>query len=80
MPSDPRDYKLDIAGVPVPQPAVAGHGRPFLAVLFKCCNAYARVYRDESGDAYRGRCPKCGKPVHFPVGPGGTDQREFVVG
>jgi len=80
MPSDPRDYKLDITGVSPPdQPPVARHGRPFLSILFACCNAYVRAYRDTDGRAYRARCPKCGKSAHFPVGDGGTDAREFVV-
>jgi hypothetical protein len=53
--------------------------RPFLSVLFACCSVYQRIYRNAEGTAYCGRCPKCGKPVRFAVGQGGTDARQFVV-
>jgi hypothetical protein len=79
--SDPRDYKLDIPGV---DPARANSSdtsssRPFLSVLFACCSVYQRVYRNDDGTEYAGRCPKCGKFVRFPIGPGGTTARTFVV-
>jgi hypothetical protein len=81
MPHDPRDVKVDIAGVsPAPAPDdPAGRGRPFLSVQFACCSVYQRVYRDPDGGHYRGRCPRCGKTVTFAVGQGGTDSRCFVV-
>lgn len=36
--------------------------KPFVGVLFKCCNVYSRVYRNARGD-YAGRCPKCLRPL-----------------
>ena len=75
---DPRDYRLELTGSPKASAAPAA--RPFLSVLFKCCGAYARVYRTAKGDAYAGHCPKCAAPVRFKVGPGGTDARAFEVG
>jgi len=57
----------------------AGQARPYLSVLFACCSVYQRIYRNAGGTAYAGRCPKCGKPVKFAVGSGGTDARQFVV-
>lgn len=54
-------------------------GRPYLSVLFACCSVYQRIYRNVEGTEYSGRCPRCGKPVTFAVGPGGTDNRQFVV-
>ena len=86
--NDPRDYKLDIAGIGSTKPGGAdasasepgaGSGRPFLSVRFECCAVYTRIYKAADGAAYSGRCPRCGKPVHFPVGSGGTDARFFVV-
>ncbi|MBS0188829.1 MAG: hypothetical protein JSS51_12225 [Planctomycetes bacterium] len=53
--------------------------RPFLQVIFLCGPTYVRVYRNRAGDAYEARCPKCGKPVRFRVGEGGTDSRAFEV-
>lgn len=53
--------------------------RPYLGVKFECCQVYQRVYMNRSGDAYSGRCPRCGKQVQFRVGPGGTNQRFFTA-
>jgi len=86
---DDRDYKLDLSSA-AQEPAAAGNAanapqpspatnRPFISVQFDCCNVYLRIYRSADGAAYRGRCPKCGKPVHFAVGQGGTDSRVFRV-
>jgi hypothetical protein len=80
MSSDPRDYKLDIASLSGKQSDETSlAGRPFLSVLFACCGVYQRVYRDAAATSYRGRCPKCGNPVNFPVGDGGTSARFFRV-
>jgi hypothetical protein len=77
--NDPRDYKLDVTGVPRPEPSAKLTGRPFISVRFACCGVYQRIYRSADGSAYRGHCPKCAKPVNFVVAPGGTDARFFVV-
>ena len=77
--NDPRDYKLDVTGVPQPGEPSGPPNRPFVSVRFACCGVYQRVYRTADGSAYRGRCPKCAKPVNFVVGAGGTDARFFVV-
>lgn len=53
--------------------------RPFLSVLFRCANAYQRVYRSQDGAKYLGRCPRCGETLRFAVGPGGTSARSFEV-
>lgn len=46
-------------------------------MYFRCADRYARAYRNEAGDAYLGRCPKCGKTMRFVVGKGGTSKRMF---
>ena len=92
MSGDPRDYKLDVrtdgaasGAIQNPPTAVGGlsgggiPARPFLSVQFACCNVYQRVYRDAAGNAYRGRCPRCGQQVTFAVGEGGTSARSFIV-
>ena len=58
----------------------AGVGRPWLAVSWRCCGTYSRVYRNRAGDAYEGRCPRCGSPVKAVIGAGGTSARFFEAG
>ena len=82
MPSDPRDYKIDLSTAAAGGPggsAPAAGSRPFLSVHFACCNVYLRLYRAPGAAEYAGRCPRCGKSVRFPVGEGGTDARTFRV-
>jgi hypothetical protein len=78
--NDPRDYKLDVTSLPAPADSEdASSSRPYLSVQFACCNVYMRIYRSADGHRYEGRCPRCARPVRFMVGPGGTNQRTFVV-
>lgn len=41
--------------------------KPFLGVLFECCNIYRRIYLHHSGAFYFGQCPKCGRSIRFEV-------------
>ena len=89
LPINPKmagpDYILDLGsgdrrrdGEPArAEPASTTRSRPWLAVHWKCCHVYSRVYRDRKGIAYTGTCPRCGKPVRIPIGPDGTDCRFF---
>jgi hypothetical protein len=80
---DPRDYKLDIKGLPQtgePDSCDGGPLKPFLGVQFRCCGVYARIYRTSDGSRYAGKCPKCARPVSVAVGAGGTDARFFEAG
>ena len=52
-------------------------GRPWLGVLFDCCDVYYRIYRNEEGTAYEGRCPRCGGRLRIGVGPDGVEARFF---
>lgn len=81
MTGDPRDYKLDVSGLRQPDAGKASdpETRPFIGVKFACCGTYQRLYRSPDGTVYRGRCPRCMKPVEFKVGVGGSDSRFFVV-
>jgi len=51
--------------------------RPWIGVMFECCSVYSRIYRAPTSTAYRGRCPKCLRTLHLPVGEGGTDIRQI---
>jgi len=86
--NDSPDYIVDIgtgggAGRARPNPRRAGsgnasqQGRPWLSVRWRCCGQYSRIYRNRTGTAYAGNCPRCGKPVRIKIGPGGTNHRLF---
>ncbi|MDR0326890.1 MAG: hypothetical protein LBI05_01195 [Planctomycetaceae bacterium] len=67
---------------PLPEeqtPPEKKEGRKFIGVRFNCCGIYKRIYINEEGTAYEGRCPKCFRQVKFTVGSGGTDHRFFDV-
>ena len=78
------DYILDVQSLadqaPSQAPDAGLRGRPWLAVKWKCCSTYSRVYRNRRGDAYEGRCPKCGSPVKASIGAAGTNSRFFEAG
>jgi hypothetical protein len=62
---------------PRDSPPPAGPRRPFLAIWFRCCHAYGRLYRNADETAYEGRCPRCGARVQAYIGPDGTSRRMF---
>lgn len=87
MPRD-RDDILDIDGLPDPRgPQPPGAFRPvappgrgernWLAVHWRCCHVYSRIYKTRDGRSYAGRCPRCGRPVRAHIGPEGTNARFF---
>ncbi len=84
--ADP-DYILDISSLKQadggevgagPEACRAG-GRPWVAIHWKCCGVYSRVYRNREGSAYEGRCPRCGAATRLFIGPGGTSSRFFTA-
>lgn len=86
------DYILDLSsiarssdeaqGQPSPAREEGGatpslRGRPWLAIHWRCCSVYSRIYRQPEATMYEGRCPRCAKPLRIAVGEGGTDNRFF---
>jgi len=41
--------------------------RKFIGVWFECCHTYGRLYKNKEGTMYRGRCPKCLRPVQVAI-------------
>lgn len=58
-------------------PANAHKPRPYISVLFDCCQVFARIYRQPGDRVYRGRCPRCLRKLTVRVGPDGTSTRIF---
>ena len=83
MMTDQPDYHLDIDGLGDPAGKEATgltlRGRPWVGIRFECCNAYARIYRNRDGTAYKGQCPHCLRRVTLRVGPDGTSSRFFTA-
>ncbi|NUQ33594.1 MAG: hypothetical protein HUU29_01450 [Planctomycetaceae bacterium] len=60
------------------EPPEQSGARKFIGVRFLCANeAYTRMYKNEDGTAYTGRCPKCMKEVRVGIAPHGTSSRFF---
>lgn len=62
-----------------------GSGKPgkqpkaFLGVKLSCAdNRYVRIYKNEEGTAYAGRCPACLREVRIGIGSHGTNARFFM--
>lgn len=53
--------------------------RPFLGIRFDCCKTYGRIYRNQNGTAYEGKCPNCMAKVTVPIGKSGTSSRFFTA-
>ena len=37
--------------------------RKFLGIWFECCHTYGRLYKNNAGTHYVGRCPRCLRSV-----------------
>ena len=74
----PGDF-LDLSSEPPDASASPERGRRFLGIHFACCDVYARIYLNRERTAYSGHCPRCSRPIHIRVGPGGTDTRFFTA-
>lgn len=51
--------------------------RAFIGIWFDCCQTYGRLYKNKTGTAYVGRCPKCLRPASVRIGGEGTNRRFF---
>lgn len=51
--------------------------KPFLGILFECCNVYGRIYKNKDGTHYQGRCPRCMREIKIKIGENGTNNRFF---
>ena len=54
--------------------------RAFIGIWFECCQTYGRLYKNKTGTAYVGRCPKCLRPASVRIGGEGTKRRFFRGG
>ena len=54
--------------------------RPYIGVMFKCCNVYGRAYLNLRKNAFTASCPRCLSPVRIGVSPDGSKSRFFSAG
>lgn len=84
-PPDPRD-RVEIDGIAAAanderRAAARAERTPaFLAIWFRCCHSYGRLYRNVAGTRYEGRCPRCGARVGARIGRDGSARRIFEAG
>lgn len=57
----------------------SGPERPYIGIMFRCCNVYTRIYKNRRGDAYVGWCPKCGGRIDVRIAPYGSEERFFIA-
>ena len=55
-------------------------GRPFVGLMFRCCNVYRRAYLNAKGTAYTASCPRCSERARINVSPKGAKSRFFSSG
>jgi hypothetical protein len=76
-----QDYILELGGKKVEEnlaeESSRATDRPYISVLFECCDVYNRIYKNRAGDAYVGWCPKCARKVAVKIGAGGVSSRFF---
>ncbi|MCC8165100.1 MAG: hypothetical protein LIQ31_02850 [Planctomycetes bacterium] len=56
--------------------------RANLGIHFRCCHVYGYIYKNKQGDAFTGRCPKCGMPIRVEIARNGqgSPSRIFQTG
>ena len=56
--------------------------REHLGIHFRCCHQYGYIYKNKSGTAYSGWCPRCMKKAEVKISQSGTgsEQRIFQTG
>ncbi|MCD6162515.1 MAG: hypothetical protein J7K40_08905 [candidate division Zixibacteria bacterium] len=62
-----------------PRRRVVRHRRPYIGVVFKCCNVYSRIYLSKNKTSFVGWCPKCGGKMVVEISPHGSKSKFFVA-
>lgn len=60
-------------------PQSTNQKRPFLGIVFKCCNIYTRIYLNHDKTAFEGHCPRCLKPATVRISEDGSPDRFLEV-
>ena len=54
-----------------------GVGKRFIGGKFECCQVYTRVYINNKGTEYEGRCPGCLRKIDVKIRKDGVNCRFF---
>ena len=41
--------------------------KPFLGIMFECCNVYGRIYKNKEETHYEGKCPRCLRTIKIKI-------------
>ena len=52
-------------------------GKRFIGVKFECCQVYRRIYINNKGTAYEGKCPGCLREISVKIRNDGVNCRFF---
>lgn len=54
--------------------------KSFIGIFCAHCHVYFRIYKNESGRLYLGRCPKCGRYAKALIDPRHGVRKRFFIG
>jgi hypothetical protein len=63
-----------------PPREAAPRTRPFVGLVFVCCQVYGRIHLTHDGAAFAGHCPRCGGAIRIEIDPDAPSGRFFVAG
>jgi hypothetical protein len=62
---------------PLPEKEGVRQPKKFIGIYYRCCTVYGRIYKNATGTAYEGKCPRCGMKARVSIGKSGSSSRFF---
>ena len=73
-----RGARYEPAPVPVEimnKSAERDTARPFVGIIYDCCDTYGRLYLNRTSTAFEGHCPRCYRKVTVAAAENGSEDR-----